>query len=96
MLSDSALFVHPISENKKQSDFIFTTVQPAQASPHLDSIFPSPFSSRGLIPDTVGLVDVGNLRDERIVRVGVGQHRANGQKNCRRYISKYIQDTALI
>lgn len=82
MLSDSALFVHPISENKKQRDFIFTPVQPTQTSSHLDSIFPSPFPGRGLIPDTVGLVNMGDLRDERIVGVGVGQHRANRQKNC--------------
>lgn len=45
----------------------------------LDGIFPGPFPCRSLVPGAVGFVHVRDFGDERIIRVGVGQHRANRQ-----------------
>lgn len=48
--------------------------------PDLDGVLPSPFTSRGLVPGAIRLVDMGDFGDKRVVRVGVCQHRADGQK----------------
>jgi len=47
----------------------------------LDRILASPLSSRGLVSCAVGLVDVGNLRNKRVVGVRVCQHRADGKED---------------
>lgn len=47
----------------------------------LDCILASPLSSRSLISWTVGLVDMGDLGNKRIVGIGVCEHRANRQEN---------------
>ena len=48
---------------------------------HLDGVFASPLASSGLVPGAVGLVDVGDLGNQRIVGVGVGQHGADRQED---------------
>jgi hypothetical protein len=40
---------------------------------------PSP--GGGLVPEAVGLAHVGDLRDERVVRVGVGEQGADGEQH---------------
>lgn len=54
-----------------------------QRSPQtvLDSVLPGPLPCRLLVPGAIRLVHVGNLGDERIVGVGVGQHRADGEED---------------
>lgn len=47
----------------------------------LDSVLPGPLPGHGLVPGPVGLVDMGDLRDEGIVGVGIGQHRADRQQD---------------
>jgi len=47
----------------------------------LDGVLASPFSSCVLISGTVSLVDMCDLGHQRIVRVGVCQHRADGEQN---------------
>jgi len=49
----------------------------------LHSIFPCPFPCRGFVTGTVRLVHVGNIRHQRIIRIGVSQHRADGEQNLR-------------
>lgn len=39
---------------------------------NLDSIFSRPFSSGGLISGSVVFVDVGDFRNQRIIRVRIG------------------------
>lgn len=52
-----------------------------QASP-LDSVLASPLPGGRLVSRTVGLVHVRDLGNERVVGVGVRQHRADGEKHC--------------
>src|SRR5690606_15217251 len=47
----------------------------------LDGVLSSPFSSHSLVFWPVGLIYVGNLWDERIVGVGVRQHRTNREEH---------------
>lgn len=47
----------------------------------LNYSLPRPFSGRGLVPGSVSLVKVSNIRNERIIRVGVGQHRADRKEH---------------
>jgi len=49
----------------------------------LDGVFASPLSSSGFVTSAVGLVYVGDLRDERVVWVGICQHGADGEQNLR-------------
>lgn len=49
----------------------------------LDSVLPGPLPGHGLIPGPVGLVDVSDLRDEGIIGIGIGQHRADRQQDLR-------------
>ncbi len=70
---------------------IFSTVRPSNAvmnrkkTTHahliqaLDGVLASPLSGCRFVPGSVGLVDVCNLGDKRVVRVGVCQHRADAQ-----------------
>jgi hypothetical protein len=46
-----------------------------------DSEFPRPLSCCSLVSGTVGLVDVSDFRNKRVVRIGVGKHRADGEKH---------------
>lgn len=48
----------------------------------LNGVLSGPLACGGLVAGTVGLVDVCNLGNERIVRVGVGQHGADGKEDC--------------
>jgi hypothetical protein len=43
-----------------------------------DRKLPRPLSCGSLVSSTVGLIDMSDFRDERIVRVGIGKHGANG------------------
>ena len=54
----------------------------AHLNKSLDGVLASPLPGCRLIPGPVGLVDVCNLGDERVVGVGVGQHRADAQQHC--------------
>lgn len=47
----------------------------------LDSVLLGPFSGCSLVLWSIQLVDVGNLRHQRIIRVGVRQQRADRQKH---------------
>lgn len=46
-----------------------------------NGIFPCPLASGGFISRAISLVDVGNLRHQRIIGVRVGQHGADGEKH---------------
>lgn len=58
----------------------------------LTGILSSPFSSGGFITSTVGLVDVSQLGNKRIVRVGVCEERADREKN---YKTQHVSQHAL-
>jgi len=45
------------------------------------SVLSSPFSGSGLVLWLVGLVDVGNLWNQRIIWVGIGQQGTDGEEN---------------
>lgn len=47
----------------------------------LTGILSGEFPSVGLVARSVGFVDVGNLGNQRIVGVGVGQHGADGEQH---------------
>lgn len=47
----------------------------------LDGKLASPLPSSSLITSPVGLIDVCNLGNQWIVRVGVCEHAADGEKN---------------
>lgn len=47
----------------------------------LSGILPRPLTGRRLVPGAVGLVYMGDLGDERVVRVRVRQHRADRQQH---------------
>ena len=47
----------------------------------LDGVLPGPLPGSRLVPGTIGLVDVRDLGDERIVGVGVGEHRADREQD---------------
>jgi hypothetical protein len=49
----------------------------------LDCVFASPLTGRSLVLGAIVLVDVSDLRDKRVVRVGICQHRADRQENFR-------------
>lgn len=51
---------------------------------HSDSVFPGPFTSCCLVSGTVGLVHMGNLGNEWVVRVWVSEHRADREKDYKR------------
>ena len=48
----------------------------------LDGVLSCPLSGRSLVARTISLVDVCDLGNERVVRVGVGQHGADGKQDC--------------
>ena len=48
-----------------------------------NSVLAGPFPSRRLVSWAVGLVDVSDLGNERIIRVGVCEHRADGEEDYR-------------
>ena len=50
---------------------------PGLAIPFLDSVLSSPLPRSRFVPRTIGLVNVGNLGHQRIVGVGVCEHRAD-------------------
>lgn len=52
---------------------------PSQSS---DSVFSRPLSRRCFVSRAVGLVDVCDLRHERVVRVRVCEHRADREEDC--------------
>ena len=46
-----------------------------------DGVLPRPLPRRRLVSGAVRLVDVCNFGDERVVRVGVGEHGADGEED---------------
>jgi hypothetical protein len=48
----------------------------------LDGVLSCPLSGGSLVTRTVSLVDMCDLGNERVVRVGVGQHGADGKQDC--------------
>lgn len=46
-----------------------------------NSVLPCPLASCRLVTGSVSLVDVRDLGHKRIVRVGVCEHRANGEQH---------------
>ena len=54
----------------------------------LNGVLPGPLTRSGLAARAVGLVDVCDLGDKRVVRVGVGQHGADGKENCEKRFSR--------
>lgn len=47
----------------------------------LRAVFASPFLRRSLVPFPIRLVDVGNLRDQGIIGIWIGEHGADGEKD---------------
>ena len=59
-------------------------IMPTEGEPvhaRLNSILPRPLASRSLVTGPICFVDVRNLRNQRVIRVGVRQHGADGQQN---------------
>ena len=48
---------------------------------YLDGVLPSPFPRCRFVPRTVGLVNMGDLGYQRIIRVGVCEHGADGEQH---------------
>ena len=48
----------------------------------LDGVLSCPLSGCSLVARTISLVDMCDLGNERVVRVGVGQHGADGKQDC--------------
>jgi hypothetical protein len=92
--------IEPPCREKSHLDLMSSAVRPSYAfmnrketthahlSKSLDGVLASPLPGRRLIPGPVGLVDVCNLGYERVVGVGVGQHRADAQQHCA-HINQY-------
>jgi len=57
----------------------------------LDRVLAGPFPGGGFVSRSVRLVDVSDLRHQRVVGVGVSQHRAYGQKDCSSQVSRTEQ-----
>lgn len=55
----------------------------------LDGVLAGPLAGCSFIPCTVRLVHVRDLRNQRVVGVGVGQHGADGEEDCNVLESKY-------
>jgi len=49
--------------------------------PGLDGVLPSPLPGCGFISRSIGLVDMCDLGDERVIGVGVCEHGADGEEN---------------
>lgn len=84
VLYSSARIQHAFSNSISLSRII----TPANASflvvsVMLDGEFTGPFSSCGLVPGSVGLVDVCNLGNQWVVWIRICQHRANRQEHLR-------------
>lgn len=47
----------------------------------LDGVLPGPLPGGGLVAGAVGLVDVRDLRHQRVIGVGVCEHGANGKEH---------------
>jgi hypothetical protein len=48
----------------------------------LDGVLPGPLPGGGLVASAVGLVDMCDLGDKRVVGVGVCEHGADGEEHC--------------
>lgn len=48
-----------------------------------DSVLASPFTGCRLVAGAIRLIDVGNLRNKRVIRVGVCEHGADRKQNLR-------------
>jgi len=75
------------AERRKRSspsvEFPTTCQYPSPSSvAGLGRILPGPFTGRRLVPGAVRLVDMCNLGNQRVIGVGVRQHRADGEQNC--------------
>lgn len=46
-----------------------------------DSVLASPFTGCRLVAGAIRLIDVGNLRNKRVIRVGVCEHGADRKQN---------------
>jgi hypothetical protein len=58
-------------EAKKESNLSF----------HSNSVLARPLAGRGLVPGSIGLVNVRDFGHKRIIRVGVCEHRADGEQD---------------
>jgi hypothetical protein len=58
---------------------------------YLDGVLAGPFSCRVFVTRAVWLVDVCDFRDERIIRIRVCEHGANGEQDCVRLLVDNIQ-----
>ena len=53
----------------------------SNARSYLHCVLPSPLPRTFLISAFVGLAEMGNIRHERVVRVGVGEERTDGKQD---------------
>lgn len=58
-------------EAKEESDLSF----------HSNSVLARPLAGCGLVPGAIGLVDVRDFGHQRIVGVGVCEHRTDGEQH---------------
>lgn len=63
------------------SFFCHARIRVFERSGALDGVLPGPLPGGSLVTGAVGLVDVCNLRNQRVVGVGVCEHRANGEEH---------------
>lgn len=54
----------------------------------LDRVLAGPFPGGGFVSRSVRLVDVSDLGHQRVIGVGVGKHRAYGQKDCSKSVDE--------
>ena len=54
-----------------------SSVPPIVVAGALDGIFPCPFPRGGLVPCSVGFIDMRDFRHERIIGVGISEHRTD-------------------
>jgi len=47
----------------------------------LDGVFSGPFPRSGFVPCAVSFVDVGDLGDEWVVGIWIGEHGADGKED---------------
>ena len=55
--------------------------EPPKSMLSLDSILAGPLPGCRFVPSPIGFVYVGDLGDERVIGIGVGEHRADGEED---------------
>ena len=70
--------------------FTLSSTSPSPHTPHHTTlqplrhcIFTSPLSRSFFVPGSIRFVNMGNLRDKRVIRVGISEQRTDGEQDLR-------------